>query len=173
MIYFTADTHFNHSNIIKFCNRPFENALEMNEAMIENWNKRVPSNGLVYHLGDFAFGDAGQIRDKLNGRIVLIKGSHEKSAYLVRKKFEQITPLLEIDIDGNTIVLCHYSMRTWHKSHFNSWHLFGHSHGRLEGFGKSFDVGVDAWNFMPLSYEEVRDKMKDRPDNFNLVRKGE
>lgn len=169
-IYFTADTHFNHANIIRFCNRPFDDVLEMNEIIIQKWNEKIKPNSIVYHLGDFAFGEAGYIKDSLNGKITLIKGSHEKSAYACRNKFEQITPLLEIDINNTTIVLCHYSMRTWHKSHYNSWHLYGHSHGKLEGWGKSFDVGVDSWNFTPLSYEEIREEMKNRPDNFNLLK---
>ena len=103
--------------------------------------------------------------------VTLIKGSHEKSAYLCRNKFEQIVSLFEINIDNNTIVLCHYSMRTWNKSHYNTWHLYGHSHGMLEGWGKSFDVGVDCWNFTPLSYEEIKKEMEKRPDNFNLIKK--
>jgi hypothetical protein len=55
-IYFTADTHFNHANIISFCQRPFASVAEMNEALIAKWNARVGEGDLVYHLGDFAGG---------------------------------------------------------------------------------------------------------------------
>lgn len=54
--FFTSDTHFGHANIIRFCKRPFENVEEMNEALIENWNKVVSDDDTVFHLGDFAFG---------------------------------------------------------------------------------------------------------------------
>lgn len=55
MIYFTADTHFGHENVIRFCDRPFSSANEMDEAMIANWNARVRGNDTVYILGDMFF----------------------------------------------------------------------------------------------------------------------
>ena len=54
-VYFTSDTHFQHGNIIKFCNRPYSNVEEMNNAIIENWNSVVGPNDIVFHLGDFAW----------------------------------------------------------------------------------------------------------------------
>ena len=53
-LFFTSDPHFGHTNIIKYCNRPYENAKEMNESLIENWNRVVPEDGVVFCLGDFA-----------------------------------------------------------------------------------------------------------------------
>lgn len=55
MIYFTADTHFGHENIIRFCNRPFPDLETMNETLIENWNQRVCSNDTIYIIGDLFF----------------------------------------------------------------------------------------------------------------------
>jgi hypothetical protein len=68
------------------------------------------------------------------------------------------------------ITLCHWCMRVWPKSHYNSWHLYGHSHGKLPSEGKSHDVGVDNNNFYPLSLIEITKIMKYKPDNFNLVK---
>ena len=52
MVYFTADTHFDHANIIRFCNRPFETVEEMNEALIANWNRKVHANDTVFIIAD-------------------------------------------------------------------------------------------------------------------------
>ena len=69
-IFFISDTHFGHTNIIKYCNRPFNNTDEMDTALIKNWNAKVPKDGIVYHLGDFAWGSINyweKIREQLNG----------------------------------------------------------------------------------------------------------
>jgi calcineurin-like phosphoesterase family protein len=168
--FFTADTHFNHANIIKYCNRPFKDVTEMNEVMIKNWNAVVKSNDSVYHIGDFAFGDCKSILDRLNGKITMIVGSHDRDVWACKWRFQDIGKLIEIRIDSQLIVLCHYAMRVWSASHYNTWHLFGHSHGQLEPFGKSFDVGVDTNDFKPYSFEEVCKKMATLSDNFNLVK---
>jgi len=153
MIYFTADTHFNHKNIIKYCNRPFKDIDEMNKVLIENWNKKVGKKEIIYHLGDFGFGKLGIILDKLNGKIILIKGSHDKSTLKYKDRFIEIATLKEILYKKETITLCHYAMRVWPKSHYNSWHIFGHSHDKLEPVGKSWDIGADNNNFTPLSFD--------------------
>ena len=171
MEYFIADTHFNHANIIKYCNRPFETVDEMNRRIITNWNSTINYNDIVYHLGDVGFGDIKKILYQLNGKIILIQGSHDKSAYKYRERFEKIVPLLEISSHGQSITLCHYAMRTWSKSHYNTWHLYAHSHSKLSPIGKSWDVGVDNNDFRPLSFYDIKKIMEGRPDNPNLVNK--
>lgn len=163
MKWFTADLHFKHKNIIRFCNRPFSSVEEMDETLIKNWNECVSDSDIIYHLGDFCFGDSSSILLRLKGRIEFIKGSHDRGS--------KAPYLMNIVIEGIPVTLCHYAMRTWHRSHYNAFHLFGHSHGNLDGFGKSFDVGVDAWNYRPISWETVKHEMRNRPDNFNLVRR--
>lgn len=162
MIWFTSDTHFNHDNIIKYCNRPFSSITEMNEALIKNWNELVKPDDTIYHLGDFGFGKIENIVRRLNGRKYLIIGSHDKN--IKRNLFEKVDHIMIVE----NIVLCHYSMRTWPKSHRNSYHLYGHSHGKLDGLGKSFDAGVDCWDFKPISIEKVKEEMNKRVNNFNF-----
>lgn len=155
MIYFTADTHFGHRNIIKYCERPFENVEQMNKALIDNWNARVTNDDTVYFLGDFCFGSPADYVPRLNGSIVFIKGNHDHKI-----DAPYLFPLRAVwGGEKKLIVLCHYAMRSWERSHYGSWHLFGHHHGRLPPYGLSFDVGVDCWNYYPVSLDEVIEKM--------------
>ena len=78
--FFTSDTHFNHANIIRFCNRPFKDVEQMNEVMIANWNSVIGKDDTVFHLGDFCLGGAAEwtkILERLNGKIYLIMGNHD------------------------------------------------------------------------------------------------
>ena len=169
MDYFTSDTHFHHANIIRYCNRPFSTVEEMNNVLIENINKKVKPDDTLYHLGDFAKFDVKGIREKINCKnIVLILGNHDNIKNIRRNAslFAGIHNLLQIkSCIGNgvitEIVLCHYAMRIWNKSHYGTWHLYGHSHGTLydDPNSLSFDVGVDPCNYVPLSITEVKNKM--------------
>ena len=81
-IFVISDTHFGHANIIRYCDRPFATVDEMNRSLIENWNSVVSNNDIVIHVGDFAFlkqEALADIRTKLNGKIWLIRGNHDKS----------------------------------------------------------------------------------------------
>jgi len=166
MLFFTADHHFGHANIIKYCNRPWETVEEMDEGLIANWNSVVPEDGIVIHAGDFAFGDPTLYRPRLNGKIILVKGNHDhvKPSH----GYDTVCDYLSLKVVKQRIVVSHYCMRAWDQSHRNSWHLFGHSHGRLEPIGKSWDIGVDANHWKPLSFTELSIIMTNRPDNANV-----
>ena len=165
MIFFTADTHFDHYNIIGYCQRPFSSVEEMNEALVANWNRAVGPEDTIYHLGDFARRRHEYFLRRLHGRKHLINGSHDEALKRLGEYFEEATPLKQINIQGQQIVLCHYALRVWPGSHYGSWLLYGHSHGNLPPIGKSWDVGVDVNNFRPLSLGEVRAIMLSRPEN--------
>jgi len=75
-----SDTHFGHDNIIKYCNRPFRNSAEMDEALIKNWNETVSNKDTVFLLGDFALASKERcqiIMNSLNGTKNLIMGNHD------------------------------------------------------------------------------------------------
>lgn len=157
-IWFISDTHFGHKNIIKYCNRPFNNVHEMDEALIRNWNETVGQDDMVYHVGDFAMGsDPAKILRRLNGSKILIKGNHDKRPQTAHG-WSEIHNYLEIYIENQFIVLFHYSMRVWNKSHHGAWMLYGHSHNTLpdDPNSKSIDVGVDCHDYRPISFEDVK-----------------
>lgn len=168
--FFTADNHFGHANIIRYCNRPFKSIGEMDEVLINNWNVTVDTNDIVFHLGDFCMGDPDKYLNRLNGVIYFIRGSHDKHIKIC-DKIKSIKDMQTITINDSVITLCHYAMRTWPRSHYNTWQLYGHSHGKLEPQGKQMDVGVDCNNFYPVSFDELEEYMRQRPDNFNYVGK--
>jgi len=169
-IFFTADTHFFHKNVIRLCNRPFANVDEMNEKLIENWNRKVDVLDDIYHLGDFFWTDKKEdiesIIYRLNGNIYLIKGNHDSRKQLKIlsdcKNVRWIDNYFELKLNDKLFVLFHYPMRTWNKSIHESFHLYGHVHGNTETsrIRNSMDVGVDANNFEPISLEEVIEKLK-------------
>jgi calcineurin-like phosphoesterase family protein len=150
----TADTHFCHSNIIRYCNRPFANVNVMDDAMMTNWNAVVKPDDHVIHCGDFAFAkDAGVIErlaNRLNGHIHLILGNHDKK---IDKGFASVRLYHKFRIsDDIRIFACHYSMLTWDCAHHGVFHAFGHSHNSLPVNPnlRSMDVGVDGNNFAPV-----------------------
>lgn len=179
MIYFTADHHFGHDKIIEYCDRPFENVAHMNTELIKRWNETVDPNDVVYHLGDFTLRDinyAKTLFNMLNGRINVVPGGHDKSWMLhpleckseLRHNVTILPPLYTIPIlrprsEGGDLlfVLCHYAMRTWDRQHYGSIQLFGHSHGKLQLplAGRQLDVGVDVWDYAPVSMEQVLEKL--------------
>ena len=165
--FFTSDTHFNHANIIKYSHRPFSSLDEMNETLIANWNKVIKPTDTVYFLGDFAFHRHEYFVKRLNGHKILIIGSHDKELKPLYRPwaFEMASPMMEINIKGQHVTLCHYCMRRWPRSHHGAWHLYAHSHGELGPIGKSWDVGVDNNQYIPLSWDSIVDRMDTRPDN--------
>jgi len=179
-IFFTSDTHFGHRHICQFTNRPWANSDEMDDALIAAWNNVVGPGDTVYHLGDFSFAKPSETRatlERLRGNKHLILGNHDrfirarKSHFVGPKLFASVNDYAEIKPllpDGmkQRICLFHYGQRVWNGSHHGSIQLHGHSHGTLEPFGSSLDVGVDCKlvtdEYRPISLDEVLAYMSDR-----------
>ena len=174
-IFLSADPHYNHSNIIKYCDRPFTSAYEQDIALITNWNSKITEKDECYMLGDFGMGSPewlfDKIATKLNGKIYLIKGNHDKSSTKepLCNRFEWIKDVhfLKTQCAGEKveIFLSHYAHRVWPKSHRGAFHAYGHSHGNLPFYPSSLDVGVDTNNYFPYSLPEVLNKIYE----LNLV----
>ena len=162
-VFFTADHHFGHANIIRFENRPFKDLKEMNEEMIRRWNS-VVKDEVVFILGDFCLSGKGQWRyllERLNGRKYLIEGNHDKS---IPEGFEKVTPMMNLLVGEQRITLCHYPMLSWYLSGYGSWQLHGHIHSKPDPFPhpNRFNVSVEMWDYYPVSFEQLLKESKIR-----------
>ena len=167
MIYFTADTHFGHNNIIRFCNRPFIDSVEMDEALIAAWNERVQGNDTVYIVGDMFFrcDNPEEILKKLHGKKRLIIGNHD-SSWIKKidcdKYFLSIDNMLETTDGVHKITLCHYPLLSWNHAQ-RSYMIHGHIHNDtsmdfwplLVKRENVLNAGVDVNNYVLVTFDEL------------------
>ena len=168
MDYYISDTHFGHENIIRFCDRPFSSADEMDRALVENWNARVGADDHVWHLGDFSYKDGGRAKallEKLNGRKHLIVGNHDHKSVLKQVEpgdyFETVEyAASRLDDKNRRIWMCHYPLAAPPK-HF--WMLYGHIHNNkdagywdlLRSMDTALNCCVEVNGYMPVTFEEL------------------
>jgi len=176
MIFFTSDTHFGHSNILKYCpGRDFTRIADHDEALIVHWNNTVGKDDIIYHLGDFGLmrGRKTVVKEyfrlvisRLNGKKVFIRGNHDQLFPQSMIDYVELRiPDEEMDLKQR-IVLMHFPLAIWNKSHHGSWHLHGHCHDTFPSDDNTsrLDVGVDTAIRLlgeprPFSYEEVKEHM--------------
>jgi calcineurin-like phosphoesterase family protein len=189
--WFTADLHLGHGNIIKYSNRPFmtseeteraradprggwslspETVARHDAALLEAINSRVGVDDTLWILGDFCFRDlekAKQYRAQIRcKRVNLVWGNHD--SFKLAPLFTQTLDQGPIKVQDQAIWLNHYPMRSWRGSFHGAWHLYGHVHGRLsaqdavDAFTLTRDVGIDACNYRPISFTELRQWMQPR-----------
>ena len=156
--WFTADTHFGHGAARAFHRRPFAATAEMDAAMAERWNAAVGPDDEVWHLGDFAVGHPapGALLASLHGRKHLVTGNNDPAPIAALPGWASVSPYMEMELDGISLVLCHYAFRTWRGMGQGALNLHGHSHGRLRRQAQQFDVGVDVRDFRPVTLAMVQ-----------------
>jgi calcineurin-like phosphoesterase family protein len=164
MIFFTADLHLGHEEVIAKRHRPFASVTEMNEALIENYNQRVTADDTVYILGDLCHRlteeEANRLIARLNGRKILLRGNHDVD--YDPALFEGMHDFLMEDFDGRRFVMIHYALIDWPGRKKGGIHLHGHMHesrayneeNRRNGLFR-YDVGVDANDYRPVSLPEI------------------
>lgn len=165
-MWFTSDTHYHHKNIIKYCNRPFETVEQMNDVLIEEYNKVVGPDDIVYHLGDFSFCPSSEVENilsQLNGRKTLIHGNHDDRRVTGASGWYETCSSLLIDLGGVSIRLHHYPKGR--DKYTETFYLHGHTHNTIPPTSSSLDVGVDSAHhilgvYRPFSLIEVADIME-------------
>jgi len=163
-----ADTHFGHgrpnqgrTGILKHTDRPWPDVRDMDEGLIANWNEIVPPNGLVWVLGDFAWRNHAHYLQALHGKKILVTGSHDRMNEETLRLFKEVHrggAMLQAGND-RPFWCAHCCHRVWERGHYSVPHLFGHSHGRLQTYNLSLDVGVDAgWayrKYYPIPLDDI------------------
>ena len=130
MIFYLADLHLWHSNVLRYDNRPFADTDEMAERIRENWNAAVSAGDTVYLLGDYTWNPkkGADFLHLLNGSIHLIRGNHDKLNAAMRERFCSVQDYAEIDDAGRKTVLSHYPIAHWNGQFHGALHLYGHVH---------------------------------------------
>ena len=184
MMFFTADTHFGHANILDLCKRPFETIEEMNETIIKNWNAKVTGADTVFIVGDmfFRFKDVESILRRLNGKKHLIIGNHDGTwlnDYYAYKYFAEVTDFKVTSNGEHAITLCHYPLLTW-KHEKRSYMIHGHIHAdTTDDFfplickrENLLNAGVDVNGFAPVTFDELLlNNQKFKKDYLNSTKK--
>ena len=160
----TADTHFGHANVIEYSHRPYATLSEMDADLARRWNEVVGPDDLVYHLGDFAMGDPEKwpkYRSRLNGRIVLVRGNHDRYLGRVvdRMALEDVVENAVVDIDGVRAWLNHYPPTPDYRGRLHrpaapaeyDIAFCGHVHNAWKCAAGVVNVGIDVWDYRPIS----------------------
>jgi calcineurin-like phosphoesterase family protein len=180
--YFSSDWHLGHDKVLEMSKRPFDSIDKMHEhlwAQIESLQR----GDEIYFMGDLGkyndiiFEFFNRLPKRVNFHWVV--GNHDYNY----KKFESFctsqTAMRSVKIEGNHVVLCHYPMITWDRSHYGSWQLFGHHHVNYHGtadlekhaIGKQLNVNWEFHNYKLLSEKDIVEIMATKPDNWDLIRR--
>lgn len=172
MIFFTSDQHFYHKNIIRYTGRPFSSVAEMNETLIQNHNSVVEQNDDVYFFGDFAFCSLEWQRgilSKLNGKKYLFLGNHDRSESAMRSLgFADVFHSKDMSFGGKVFRMSHYPFIPSNPGPYDTkyldrrpsregcdWLLCGHVHEKWKILENQINVGVDVWDFKPISIDTI------------------
>lgn len=170
MIYFTSDTHYGHRNIIKLCNRPFENIFEMQNTMIRNWNEVVSDTDTVVHVGDFAMRlsdiEICGILEQLKGYKILIRGNHDRgTARMLQVGFNLVLNEMRFMYESIQFLVSHYPYRNnsiEDQNHVHNrpkdrgeWLIHGHVHDKWKKKYRQLNMSVEVWDYTPASIDQI------------------
>lgn len=134
MIYYIADLHLGHKNVIIHDNRPFASVDEMDQAIIKNWSKTVHPWDTVYIIGDMIWARQGawdHYLKQMPGHKILIRGNHDvrRLSPISVRHFDEVVDYKEIMDRDRRVIMCHYPIPFHnHSFHSDTWMLYGHVH---------------------------------------------
>lgn len=177
---FYSDPHFFHKNVIRFCDRPFNDVEHMNQQLVELYNEAIGPDDFVLWCGDVSFGSASKtnhVLRKLNGRRALVIGNHDKTMAMLALGFEFVVTEMRLAFSTCYATVSHYpyALTEAQKAkileeggrvdtryeHLRPLErpgevlLHGHTHSKEKVNGTQFHIGVDAWDYKPAMWEQV------------------
>ena len=162
--FITSDLHLDHTNIIKYCKRPFLNTEEMNQTLINNWNNTISKRDIVYFLGDLAFRKGSKTTDywlkQLNGKIIFIKGNHDRSNNI--KFYDDYI----LEYRGIRFLLIHEPEKA--PKDWDGWIICGHHHNNhpdkypfMNKKNKIINISTELTKYRPVHINEIIEKIND------------
>jgi calcineurin-like phosphoesterase family protein len=171
--WFISDTHFSHTNIIRYTGRPFQSVEEMNEQLIENWNAQVATQDTLFFLGDFGLGSTdflSNICARLNGTKICIRGNHDSSPAKMQKiGFSLVLESACIKIGRHSVELIHVPSDPA-PAHFQ---LHGHVHEKRPNklIDRQLNLSVEVWDYKPVAEKTIVALLDQAaPPSFSLAR---
>ena len=168
MIYYVGDLHFGHQSAIKFDNRPFSSVEEMDQILIELWNKKIGNKDLVYVVGDFAYRNTKSFDwylKQLKGKKYLIIGNHDNKLLkdsTAISYFEGVDKMCHVKDDGKNICICHYPLAEWNGMYHGTYHVYGHIHNStnatfqfMRTLDRALNCGVAINGYAPVTFQEM------------------
>lgn len=180
-VFFSSDQHFGHANILRYCERPFRDVDHQTEVLISNWNSVVTEDDVVWVLGDFSFHKmtrTAEILSELKGTKFLVVGNHDlcheynrdyhprfEAKYIEAGFLKVFYELRDFPLGQHLVTLSHFPYRDddrhstryakWLLEDQGQWLIHGHTHGKWKVLDRQIDVGVDTWDYTPVSQEEL------------------
>lgn len=168
-VFLIGDTHFGHRNVIKYCSRPFSSVEEMNETLIDNWNKQVRKNDEVFMMGDFALSGKDNLIQwgkRLNGNKYLIKGNHDEASLATYQEAGFKYVYNHSIIYKDFFILSHYPQFIQKNGVYANIFAHIHTNPAYKDYGSNFFcVSAERINYTPINFEEIVSKMKECEQN--------
>lgn len=155
--WFISDTHFSHTNIIRYASRPYKNVEEMNRNLIDNWNDSVRKDDQVFFLGDFGVGNVDHLHSicsQLNGQKICIRGNHDRNAnWMTRIGFNVVLESAFLKIGRHLVELIHIPSEKA-PGYFQ---LHGHVHDKRPRniISNQLNLCVEVWDYKPISEKTI------------------
>lgn len=191
MIWYTADPHLDHPDILKWCEPTrgrYKDVDEMNADIVRIWNETVSKKDEVRIIGDFAFKNHRKWTNLLNGKKFLVLGNHDgmpleaiaglagevdTDTQKTLQQFRKVATQVECTTRGQKMIMNHYPLKTWEDAYSGAWCLHGHVHGRMK---ESLPTGIDRYLYLdvgwdvhgrPISFDEIDIMMLGKAKNMH------